>query len=307
MQSDSHTITITAFKRPHYFEKLLASLVKNRLEGWRVYIQLEPSDQLARFQSITESYLPPHQYSLTVNPRILGVRQNPFHLLSSVFDAGSSLNIYLEEDMVVSPDLIAIANWYRTLDLAHVMCANLMLCGCGSSGVVSVPERPRDFVKSQCFNSLGFIATDSQWSTHFAPNWNRVSDFLTVDGDPADGWDLSIYDYLISTADLRVLSPLLARANHIGLSGTHCTEQFHIKTFEALPTYQGTESLTYTIRDPADLPYAVTSHLHLWEDLTRCLATLKRTHRPRGLIQLHLHRLLSSIPRSVRSLVFRQS
>lgn len=46
------TITITAFNRPHYFEQLLSSLVKNNLDDWKIYIQIEPSHKVEQFTKI---------------------------------------------------------------------------------------------------------------------------------------------------------------------------------------------------------------------------------------------------------------
>ncbi|MFZ2315763.1 MAG: hypothetical protein WAW86_08930 [Gammaproteobacteria bacterium] len=278
------TITITAFNRPHYFEQLLSSLVKNNLNGWMIYMQIEPSNKVEEFKAIAHALLAKDQFQIEINQTRLGVRQNPYKLLTKVFQQGSLLNIYLEEDMVVSSDLTQMATWYQMLDHTDQLCLNLMFAGCFSSGFLSTPECPSLLVKSKCFNSLGFILTKQQWQTHFASNWLRFPEFFTnINGDQVDGWDCAIYDYLLSKPELKVVSPLLARANHIGKDdGSYCTEDFHITSFDNLPIYQGeSQHLDYSITDNYNtLPYAVKAHLNLWREMTQSLITLKKFITP---------------------------
>lgn len=278
------TITITAFNRPHYFEQLLHSLVKNDLNGWKIFIQLEPSEKIEEFRAIADRLLAKDQFQIEVNQERLGVRHNPFSLLTKVFEQGSLLNIYLEEDMVVSSDITAMAAWYQTLDHKNLLCMNLMLSGCGSSGFLSSPACSSLLVETKCFNSLGFVLTKQQWQAHFISNWLRFpAFFINTHGDQVDGWDWAIYDYLLSQPQLSVLSPLMARANHIGEEGgSYCTQDFHKNSFDNLPIYQG-ESLqtNYFITDDVNsLPFAVKAHLNLWREMTQSLVTLKAIYTP---------------------------
>src|SRR5205085_3340922 len=133
--------------------------------------QIEPSDKVEQFIEIADRILKGNQYQLEINKTLLGVRQNPYSLLTKVFEKGSILNIYLEEDIVVSSDLTQLAAWYQGLDHSKLLCLNLMLAGCSSSGFLSSLECPSIVVKTKCFNSLGFIITQQQWQNHFSPNW----------------------------------------------------------------------------------------------------------------------------------------
>ncbi len=278
------TITITAYNRPHYFEQLLLSLTQNNLSGWKIYIQIEPSDLAQQFIDIAERILLGQEYSIEINKSVLGVRGNPYSLLKKVFDSGSEVNVYLEEDILISPDVICLADWYMTLNHVNTMCMNLMLAGCSSTGFVSNPAFPSILVETKCFNSLGFIISRDQWENYFLPNWFRFPEFFAnIYGDQVDGWDLAMYDYLLSHRNLKVLSPLLARANHIGqYGGAHCSEAFHNMAFGNLPIYQGkTPSLNYVVNKNIDeLPYSVKAHLNLWQEMTESLITLKRVVAP---------------------------
>ncbi|MDP8202782.1 MAG: hypothetical protein P9M11_11680 [Candidatus Tenebribacter burtonii] len=40
------------------------------------------------------------------------MRKNPFNLLNTAFNFGSEFNIHLEDDLLVSQDMINLANWY---------------------------------------------------------------------------------------------------------------------------------------------------------------------------------------------------
>ena len=88
---------------------------------------------------------------------------------------------------------------------------------------------------------------------------------------------------MLSQPDLKVLSPLLARANHIGKhGGSYCTENFHVTTFENLPLYQEQPQphAYLVIADQNILPYTVKAHLNLWQEMTQSLITLKKETMP---------------------------
>lgn len=274
------TISITAYNRPHYFEQLLLSLRANDLKDWEIYIQIEPSDKSQKFINIANKVLPKHSYHLKINKEILGIRHNPFSLLKNIFELGSEINIYLEEDMLVSPDVTCLANWYNEIDRTKIMCLNLMLGGCSSTGFISNDKYPALFVTTKCFNSLGFVLTHLQWSKFFEKNWLRFPEFFTnINGEQTDGWDLAMYDFLLSNQNLKVLSPLFARATHTGRQGgTHCNEAFHQMAFENLPIYMGhPHFLEYKINNNIEhLPYTIKAHLNSWNELQQMLVALKR-------------------------------
>ena len=89
-------------ERPALFDQLLGTLAQNDLEGWHVHIAVEPAGHERAFHEIALKHLRPEQFNMTVNSRVLGIRRNPYELLNKVFREGSHLNVYLEEDLLVS-------------------------------------------------------------------------------------------------------------------------------------------------------------------------------------------------------------
>jgi hypothetical protein len=200
------TITITACARPHYFQDLLRSLKRNNLDGWRIHIALEPTELVPEFHSICRACLKEIDHAITVNPHILGIRENPFHLLERVFQQGSTINIYLEEDLLVSPDVTALADWFAANAKLEWLCLSLLTGGCGSVGLLSDPGHPDLLFPAKTFNSLGFILTREQWETQFRPFWTNDEIFCDLTGNIITGWDWSIYNHLISTEGLYSLN-----------------------------------------------------------------------------------------------------
>ena len=111
------TITVTVHNRKKLLENLLSSLVKNDLDGWDIILSVEPTPLLEDMISSINKILDGLQYKIIVPKEKEGVKNHPFKLLSYVYEVLlSDVNIYLEEDLVVSPDITKIADWYMTLD-----------------------------------------------------------------------------------------------------------------------------------------------------------------------------------------------
>ena len=88
------------------------SLAANDLRGWNIFIQLEPSEFVEDFRTAAAEILSATPTSIVVNAERLGVRLNPYRLLSRVFNEGADLVLYLEEDLLLSDDVTALALWY---------------------------------------------------------------------------------------------------------------------------------------------------------------------------------------------------
>jgi hypothetical protein len=259
------TITITGYRRPHLFRDLLQSLAANDLAGWTIFVRLEPSPAVAEFIAIANETLPGQDCRVTVNPERLGVRRNPCALLEEVFAAGSAINLYLEEDMVVAPDAIALAEWFAAHHRSDWLCLSLLAGGCGGRGPISYAAYPDLLFLARTFNSLGFVATREAWRTHFAPNW-------MVDPPGARhvaGWDWSIHFHLVRHPHLRTVQPALARANHTGRDdGEHCSAEFHDLAFSELPIAGlPAGSHEYRLTPLERLPAQVRLHAMLWDQV----------------------------------------
>ena len=277
------TITITAYQRPAYFERLLSSLTENDLTGWEIWIFLEPSSSVDSFRRQCEQQLGGMTWHLIVNQKRLGVSQNPYQALSRVFSEGSEYNLYLEEDLELSPDTTALAAWYAQHVRSDEICMNLLAGGCFSRGILSHPDHPNQLVSAPMFNSLGMVLTKQQWQTHFEPHWFDFPFGLSApNGLQMFGWDCAIYAYLLANPSLNTLQPLCARSRHLGKhGGEYCDEDFQDDVFTDQPIHtEPTPTAGYArVTELRDLPHALRTHLYLWQEQSRTLDELRRKNR----------------------------
>ncbi|MCW8842613.1 MAG: hypothetical protein OQK00_04275 [Rhodobacteraceae bacterium] len=271
--------------RPRLFGEMLQSLVACGLEGWHVFIALEPSPQQADFTEIAASLLPPESYTITVNPNRLGVRENPRQAITRAFRAGSELNLCLEEDFRLAPDALLMAKWYQENHKPHWMGLNLLAGLCGSAGNLSAPALPKVLFETRCFNSIGVAFTRSDWdrvSHCFRPrSWRFLRRRNLFD----EGWDWALFAYLLLSEDLRMVQPLAARCTHTGTHGTHCTPDFQARAFDRLPLSDWTpDSATppgYELTDIDALPYEISAHIYSQLTIARLQTKALRKQRVR--------------------------
>lgn len=268
--SPPNVIVITGYRRPHLFRLALESLSKNQLSGWRIAIQIEPTELVDQFQNMSETILKGCDYHLTINPRRLGIRANPFQALDTAFSSGAKGVLYLEEDLIISPDATLLSDWYFSRHEAGWLALCLLAGGCGTSGFISNPDYPNLLFPSRTFNSLGFAVRDKEWQSFFRAAWMKLGParMRTFKASSPVGWDWQIYSLLVNHARLRVIQPVLARSKHNGREdGQFSTPAFHDRTFPHLPlaTVKAT-SLEMTQIDA--LPLAVRDHAMLWDEMT---------------------------------------
>lgn len=214
------TITITTNDRPDNLRTMLASLVQNDLTGYEIFARCEPGTP--QCVALLREYLPAAH--IAVNERKLGVRNNPFQVLVDAFLVGSQFNLYLEDDLVLAPDAVAVANWYYEQQLPNALCLNLLNYGsCGDDHTAMLR-------REEAFNALGLGVTRQSWEAHFRPQW-----FVDDPEDRSTGWDWSLHRYLRRRGELYTVQPALSRSNHTGRYGTYCRPAFHDRTFGNLP------------------------------------------------------------------------
>lgn len=215
------TITVTAWRRPQYLMQIVSDLAKNTCDDWRLYCAIEPGNrqtlQVCQRINFVETVI-------IQNPKRLGVRDNPFSVLTRAFNDGSDVNIYLEEDITISQDVTSIADWYlENGNTASELCAALHVKS-------RTPDDPLVLQRQNVFSALGLIMLRDQWKKHIQPNWYS-------DGR---GWDWAIHEYLNSKKKLSTLAPRLSRSTHIGLyGGVHYRHQRHGAEFDGLVLYDG--------------------------------------------------------------------
>jgi hypothetical protein len=270
------TITITAYRRSSQFEAALKTLVANDLAGWRILVGIEPSSIAREIANIAETILQGHDYNITTNSTRLGIKENPFQLIERAFAAGSELNLYLEEDLLLSPDVTTLARWYFANHRPEWLCLSLISGGCGSAGLLSNPDHPDLLFAGHAFNSLGFAFRRKEWEINLRGAWMaETAPIVQFDGALTSGWDWSIFAMLMNNPDLRTLQPALARSTHNGrIGGEHCTPVFHDAAFAGLPIHCGAEVLSYRVAPLDVLPNVVRRHAQLWYEMTQALKVL---------------------------------
>lgn len=225
-------IACTAFRRPDYLKETLNSLSKNaNLENYTLFVACEPGypDVVKVAQSVDFM-----KKSVIVNPRVLGVRDNPFMMLKRVFGMGFDACLYWEDDLVASPDMTRLFEWYlNILNVDNYLCLNPF-------NPDSDESKPDMVVKKKDTSALGIGMTANQWKRWYEPVWYKDN----------RGWDWSISMMLKEIGDLFSIQPQLSRSHHIGrFQGVHYRPEMHDSQYLHNKWYQGTEKFDFKLAD----------------------------------------------------------
>jgi hypothetical protein len=210
--------------------------------------------------------------------------------VESSFAAGATLNLYLEEDLLVSPDATALALWYEHHHEPHWLCLSLLAGGCGSATFLSNPLYPDVLFEGRSFNSLGFAVRLQEWGRFFRPGWFGDPHARPRKGDAAWrnhwGWDWSIYGLLLDNPGLCCVQPACARATHTGrLGGVYASAEFHDRAFAKLQINAKPQA-AYKLLARDALAHEVGSHVLAHEQLGRLWLLVEkhaRARKPRAL------------------------
>lgn len=234
-------ITLPVATRPYYLKQLLNTLKDNNLEGWKLYINSEPYEEVIKVvRSI--NFI---ETNILINKTYLGVRQNPFNVIDRAFDAGAEYVVHLEDDLIISPDLLDLAMWYYESFKDNPT----KYLNYGFFNYDSDTDLPDDIIEvTDKFTGLGWSTFKECWYKWFYPNWFNDQINRQVWGPQTVGWDWSMAS-IAKTEYLKSLQPLCSRSNHIGrLGGTYCAAKFHDDTFPQIQVCQ---------EDAKDLKYRI--------------------------------------------------
>ena len=219
-------MTMVACNRLHYLVQTIECLKRNSLQGYTLFLGVEPTDEAVVEYCKRLDFMP---INLTVNRTRLGVAWNPRATINRAFESGSEFNVAIEDDLLLAPDALDLANWFFSLN--HRQFFSLNLCNYRSD-----PLFPSEIEASSHFIPLGWAVTRAVWQTFLQPNWMCDE----------RGWDFSVNKVLESHPNERLLQPKLARSNHNGRDGgEHCTPEFHDRTFGQLRISDGTSRNYY--------------------------------------------------------------
>ena len=207
------TITVTAHDRPDLLSKTLDALSKNNTDGWEIFVSIEPTELTDGMVTIVKDRFP--DANILLPETKLGVRENPFQLLKHVFeDAQSDINIYLEEDLDISPDVCDIAEFYLKKG-----CPEVCVCLCNHNIYSeTIIDSEKLLTETEKFSALGMILSRDSWDENFEPNWNAKL--------RRGGWDDAMQQYVIRNKKT-ILMPVFSRSTHTGEWGTHCRPKIH--------------------------------------------------------------------------------
>lgn len=213
------TISMICWKRPDYLKKALASIGKADHSGFdslHIFAEPEGGAEMEYLLANTAAYIP-EDLPVVVhrNPNRLRVDANGFVAVSHAFDVlGADLNVHVEEDVVISPDALRLSTWYGVNASSF---QEPVMCFClHHHGGEAPTEKNVHFTKAvHGFSPYGWAATKDNWARWLKPEWftNRWNDMGKY------GWDWSLDYHSKGTHTVKVLVPVVSRANTVGEFG----------------------------------------------------------------------------------------
>lgn len=232
------TITFPVGYRPNYLTEFLHTLAQQDLDGYEIFCSVEKSPQCIQILEncgININILhKPHSSGLVSHS---GARVNMYNALNSAFEAGSDFNLHLEDDFLLSPDCVDLANWYyenyKDKPLTYM-----------SYGMFGFGPRGNDYTaleEVEFFEGLGWCAFKENWETCYKNAWWDES--LAKRHYKAYGWDWNVQAFFRENK-CKAIRPVINRTQHNGrIGGTCCTVQHHDKHYVPLKWNQ-TEKIT---------------------------------------------------------------
>jgi hypothetical protein len=198
------TISLPVYKRPGRVKRLLETLRACKPDGYTLYVSAEPGHQDVLDVIGSIDFMPFH---VSINKERLGLNGNIKNALFAVMRAGSSFNVALEDDIVLAPDALQLADWY-----AAYPGRNTYAC-LGLLGFFPSTCNPLEIGETQDFRSWGWCCTRESWVSHILPGLDF--DPGVHGGKYSHLWDFRLQAYLVQKG-VKTLHPLLTRSNHEG-------------------------------------------------------------------------------------------
>ena len=224
------TITIAAHNRPGCLNRLLNSLREQLLplDEWQVFIRIDAGGN--KFDLVHEvagrvDFAPLRVFWPGAN---VGINRNTYWLMHHAFEnVGADYNVYLEDDLQLSPDAFNLVEWYIThadeigQDVGDV--GAYCLCRLHSDG------DPSEVFLSRALVGWGFLMSQHQWRRYGKPAWRKAME----PSDTLKMWDNLLANYIRSCgSDVYNAFPALSRVNNTGRLGEHFTPKKYDKLME---------------------------------------------------------------------------
>jgi len=224
------TITFPVGYRTNYLKEFLGCLEKQNLEGYTIFCSAENSPECIKI--LQDSVLPLnilYKKNSIGKSDHSGAINNMFNVLSHAFDAGSTFNVHLEDDLLLAPDAIDLANWYYEKFKDNPTTYT-------SYGLFGFAPRGEDYTALEevpFFEGLGWCAFKENWEACYKKAWNDKELAKKYYGNK-HGWDWNVQSFF-KEYGFKSLRPLINRTQHNGrIGGTCCTVQHHDRHYTKL-------------------------------------------------------------------------
>lgn len=212
------TITFPVGYRPNYLTQFLNYLKKYDLSDYKIICSAEncpPCVNILKTCDLPLTIL--HKPNSSGVSSHNGLRDNTHHVLNYAFKSGSNFNIHFEDDLVLSPDVFDLANWYyesfKDKPLTY-MSYGLFNHASGGDNFCGL-----EIIDS--FEGLGWCTFKEGWGTCFNKYW--YDDIFAKKYFNTSGWDWAMSG-AFREFGYKGIRPLIARTNHDGkYGGVHCT------------------------------------------------------------------------------------
>ena len=228
------TISLACYNRPQYLKRVLSSL-RNQIADLSDY-ELVVSCDNGRDKKTIEVIKMVHDVDfiktkIIVNNKKLGINRNTFYAINEAYKI-ADYNLYLEDDIVLSPDALNLFDWYTKQSLDNI--ATLFLCNLWSKG-----RSLSGIHKTRSMCAWGFVVSKYQFEKYIEPAWF-----------PKVGcWDNSVARYIRTFEGVYNLYPEISRSTNIGRSGSNMTDEKFKKLMGGHEYYKGDELVGYKVID----------------------------------------------------------
>lgn len=230
------TITIAAYNRPKNLIMLLQSL-KNQLvplDDYRLFVRIDRGGE--HFECIREiaNSIDFIETRVGYPSRNEGINLNTYEAMRFAYERyGADYNVYLEDDLILSPDAFNLVEWYiahsRELRAEVADIGAFCLCNLQSRS----PKGADEVFLSRALIGWGFVMSLRQWEIYAEPVW--------LEGHSM--WDNRMAEHIRSFSGVYNAFPTLSRVSNTGRVGAHFSQekfdkmmQGHVHSLSRVPT-----------------------------------------------------------------------
>lgn len=201
------TISLACYNRPQVLRETLDSIKEQmaNLADYKLYINCEPGNNEVIDIIKNIDFI---ETDIVINSKQLGLNANTFAHISRAFEK-SDFNLYLEDDIVLSPDALNLFEWYMEQDLTDI--AMMALCNITDRGN-KLDENL--LYRTRLMYCWGFVVSNKQFEKYFKPVWFPTTGY----------WARNSANHIRSFKNLYNILPQLSRATTIGRTGANMRE-----------------------------------------------------------------------------------